>query len=40
MPERGEYIRFKIYERKIMSPLLIYADLKVFQYQKIMESKI
>ena len=26
MPTKSEYVRFKNYERKIKSPLLIYAD--------------
>ena len=26
MPKKGEYVKFKNYERKIMSPFVIYAD--------------
>ena len=26
MPEKGKYVRFKNYERKIKSPFMIYAD--------------
>ena len=26
MPKRGEYVRFKNYERKIKPPIMIYAD--------------
>ena len=26
MPEKGEYVKFKNYERKIKSPFMIYAD--------------
>ena len=29
MPKKGEYVKFKHFERKIKSPLVIYADLKV-----------
>ena len=28
MPKKGEYVKFKNYERKIKSPLIIYADFK------------
>ena len=27
MPKKGQYIKFKNYERKIKSPFMIYADL-------------
>ena len=40
MPKKSEYIKFKNCERKIKSPFIIYVDFKVFQCQKIMESKI
>ena len=36
---KGEYVKFKNYERKMQSLFIIYADLKVFYCQKIMESK-
>ena len=26
MPKKGEYVKFKNYERKIKSPFIIYAD--------------
>ena len=26
MPKKGQYVRFKNYERKIKSPFIIYAD--------------
>ena len=26
MPKKGEYVRFKNYDRKIKSPFMIYAD--------------
>ena len=26
MPKKGEYVKFKNYERKVKSPFLIYAD--------------
>ena len=26
MPKKGEYLRFKNYERKIISPFMVYAD--------------
>ena len=26
MPKKGEYVKFKNYERQIKSPLIIYAD--------------
>ena len=28
MPKKGEYIKFKNYERKIKSPFVIHADLE------------
>ena len=28
MPKKGEYVRFKFYERKIKSPFMIYVDFK------------
>ena len=40
MPTNDEFVKFKNYERKIKSPFIIYGDLKAFQCQKIMESKI
>ena len=30
MSEKGEYVKFKNYQRKIKSPFIIYANLKVF----------
>ena len=30
MPNKGEYVKFKNFKRKIKSPFMIYADLKVF----------
>ena len=36
MSEKGEYVKFKSYERKTKSPFMIYVDL----CHKIMESKI
>ena len=26
MPQKGEYVKFKTFERKIKSPFMIYAD--------------
>ena len=40
IPKKGEYVRFKNYERKIKSPNVIYADFEKMLSQKIMESKI
>ena len=28
MPKKGQYVRFKNFERKIKSPFIIYADFK------------
>ena len=28
MPKEGEYVKFKNFERKIKSPLMIYADIE------------
>ena len=30
MPKKGEFVKFKNFQRKIKSPFMIYADLKVF----------
>ena len=40
MQKNVEYARFKNHERKIKSPFMIYADLRVYWFQKIMGSKI
>ena len=41
MPQKSESVRFKNYERKIKSPLMIYEEFEnVFQCQKLMGSKI
>ena len=40
MPQKGEYFKFKNFERKTKSPFMIYADLESIQFLKIMESKI
>ena len=29
MPKKGEYVRFKNYERKIKSPIMIYAHFEI-----------
>ena len=43
MPKKGEYVKFRNYERKIKSPFMICADFEyssVFQWLKIIERKI
>ena len=40
MPKKGEYVKFKNQEKRVNSLFIIYADLKEFQYEKMMESKI
>ena len=40
MPKKGEYVRFKNYERKVKSPFMIYAHFDSILRQKILESKI
>ena len=39
MPTKGEYVKFKTYEKKIKSPFIIHADFESILYQ-IMEGKI
>ena len=39
MPMKGEYVKFKNYERKIKSPFMIYADFEKILVLKIMKSK-
>ena len=29
MPKKGEYVKFKSFERKIKSPFMIYADFEI-----------
>ena len=38
MPKKGEYVKFKNYERKIKSPFMICPDFESFLPPKIMES--
>ena len=40
MLKKGEYVRFKNYERKKYHSLWFMQIFKIFYYQKIMESKI
>ena len=39
-PNKGEYVRFKNYEKIIKPPFVIYADFESVLVQKIMGSKI
>ena len=39
MPKKGEYVKFKNYERKIKSPYIIYADFENISCQNIMDTK-
>ena len=34
MPKKGEYIHFKNYERKIKSPVMLYADFEIILVRK------
>ena len=34
MPKEAEYVRFKNYERKTKSPIMIYADFEIILVQK------
>ena len=34
MAKKGEYVRFKIYEREIEFSFMIYADLKIFSARR------
>ena len=34
MPKKGEYVKFKKYERKIKSPFIIYADFESISVSK------
>ena len=40
MPSNGEHVRFKNYDRKIKSPIMIYASMKVYYCVKILKNKI
>ena len=40
MPIKGEYVKFKNYERKIKSPFMIYASFESIMVLMRMESKI
>ena len=32
MPKKGEYVKFKNFERKMKSPFMIYADYSITDY--------
>ena len=34
MPKKGKYVKFKIYERKIKSPFVVYADFESILVQE------
>ena len=42
MPKKGDYVKFKNYERKIKSPFIIYADFEsiLVQSKRVLKSLV